>query len=247
LTDPAQAVTTPAATRTSTGVYTLTYTPVLTGTYSYYFLGSGANAGAPAMADIFTVNPGTTGALVSLAEMKSTLNITPTNTVNDAKLMGFIHAATSIINRECGYTAPTVFTETVEGRADNSGRQFIVLARTPVLSVATITPTMQGFPTIDLSTLNITTESGIVYTSNWFPFYGPVNVTYTAGRPSIPSALREACLLIVQDMWDTQRGGATRVPSFGGNEDSGDATQGLPYRALQLMRMSPYDAAPGIA
>jgi len=243
VTTPAGVTTAYAATVDSLGKYHYDYTPTTSGSYTWWFSGTGVAQ----LPDILTVTAASSSALVSLADVKAQLNIT--SSTNDVELWGYIQAATEIINRKCGYTASTVFTETVNfGRADSSGNATAVLSRTPVLTVTSITSQMQGLPTYDVTGLVVNSEAGLIYFSNWFYFYGPVTVVYTAGRGFVPPALQTACLIIVQDMWRTQRGGGMAVPGQGGNEDSttpGD--YGIPYRALQLMEMTPYDAAPGIA
>jgi hypothetical protein len=119
------------------------------------------------------------------------------------------------------------------------------LQRTPVLSVSSITTQMIGLPPIDLTYVTMNPSAGTLYFKNWYAFYGPLVVTYVAGRAEIPPALQTACAIIVQDLWQTQRG-AVPLPTAAVDE-SGPQSSGIPYRALQLMRMAPYDGAPGIA
>jgi hypothetical protein len=182
--------------------------------------------------------------LIDLAQAKSALNMTSTS--NDDEITAYILAATEIINRECGYSAPTTFTETTTGRVDASGQMRIVLQRTPVLSVSSITTQMIGLPPIDLTYVTMNPSAGTLYFKNWYAFYGPLVVTYVAGRDLRSRRLcKTACAIIVQDLWQTQRG-AVPLPTAAVDE-SGPQSSGIPYRALQLMRMAPYDGAPGIA
>ena len=184
--------------------------------------------------------------LIGLDDAKRQLNINSGDSSQDDVVNNYIIAATEIINRECGYSAPTQFTEVTTGRIDASGQSRIVLARTPVLSVQSVTGQMQGLPAVDVTYLVTNPDAGTIYLSNWYAFYGPVTITYTAGRSEIPPALQTACALIVQSMWETRQGSGAR-DVMPGLDESGAETQGLPYEALQLMRMAPYDAAPGIA
>ena len=247
---PAVNITTPAAVTTafnpvndSNGIYHYDYTPTTAGSYTWWFSGTGVAQ----LPDIFTVTGLATGALVSLADVKDQLSIPATSTADDQQLWRYIQTATGIVNRKCGYTAATPFTETANfGRADSSGNQTIVLARTPVLSVTSITPQLQGLPGYDLTALIVNQEAGIIYLSNWMRFYGPVTVAYIAGRGFVPQELQTACLILVRWMWRTQSGGVIAIPGPYVDE-SGAATEGMPYEALALMNDSPYDAAPGIA
>jgi hypothetical protein len=237
----------PAAVKDSTGFYHYDFTPTLAGIHQFYFTGTGSNAGVQ-LPDIFTVAALTTSALISLADAKGVLNKSLTSHTEDDEILSFIHSATEIINNECGFTVPTPFTETVTASIDGIGRQMLIVSKTPVISVSAVTPRMVGMPTIDISTLNINRESGVLYLANWFPWFGPQQVTYIAGRTYVPSALQDACKLIVQYFWETQRGGSTSIPGMGGDEMSTyGGMPGFPTRALDLMRMSPYYAAPGLA
>lgn len=148
LTLPDGTISTPAATRDSTGVYHYDYTTVQTGIHQYYFAGTGSNAAAQTP-DIFTVSDGTTAALVSLYDVKAHLNKTQTVTTDDAELNRFIHGATAIVNHLCGWTVPTTFTETVTpswGAGTDalgpygSGYVPISVSKIPVMSVTAIQP-----------------------------------------------------------------------------------------------------------
>jgi len=235
------------ASKDSTGIYHYDYTTTQVGIHQFYFAGSGSNVSVQ-RPDVFTVDALTTTALISLQDAKATLNMSFTNHANDDKLLDYIQSATEIINNECGFTLATTFTETVTSSIDGVGRQVLIVSRTPVISVSSVTPRMVGMPTIDISTLKINNESGVLYLANWFAWYGPQQVTYIAGRSYVPAALQDACKLIVNYFWETQQGGATGVPGMGGSEtiDYGGYPS-FPVRALDLMRMSPYYAAPGLA
>jgi hypothetical protein len=186
--------------------------------------------------------------IVDVADAKAQLNIPDADSSSDAELGDYILTATEIVNAKCGYTAPTVVAETVFTRTDIRRTKFI-LSHTPVLSLTSIIPTQIGMPTPDMTQVVLDSETGVVYWANWMVFYGTFVVTYTAGRSEIPPALRMAALLIVQDMWETQRG-ANPLPTPGdpgGGLAAYAGDRGLPARALQLMRIAPYSAAPGIA
>lgn len=232
------------------GLYHYEYTPADAGNYAWWFSGTGTVQPA----DIFTVIPAASSALVSLADVKAQLNKTgaaPFDAANtdDDELWRFIQAATEIINFECGYTAPTPFAETVNlGRADYTTARFFTLTRTPVLSITSVLPQLAGAPPVIVPNLVLDSESGVVYPAinTVQAFYGPMTVHYLAGRGFVPPALQSACLLIVQDMWQSQRGGATGVPGQDVDE-SGPESYGIPNRALQLMKMAPYSSGPSVA
>lgn len=248
VTDPAGVTTSNAATRDSIGLYHYDYTPAVAGNFSWWFSGTGTAQDV----DIFTVWPAASTALISLGDAKAHLNKTvqafdPTDT-DDVELLAFIHSATSIVNNLCGYTAPTPCTETVTATVIGAGRRVLMLSKTPVLSVQSITSRQIGMPAVDIATLNINNESGIVYLGNWFQWYGPQQVAYTAGRTSVPAELQDACKVIVAWLWETQRGGGVSALALSDDQTATyGGMPGLPVRALDLMRLSPSYAAPGLA
>lgn len=182
--------------------------------------------------------------LIDLADAKAHLNIASTDTSSDAELELAILAATDIINGQCGYSVATPVSETVFTHGIGFTRGRFVLARTPVLSLTAITPVTVGLPLPDMTQVSFDASTGVVYFSNYWMFYGSFRVDYVAGRASVPESLQMACRLIVADLFTTQRG-AQPLPSMGG-EDPFPAPDGIPPRALQLMRMAPYTAPPGI-
>lgn len=248
ITKPDGTTTSPTASRLSLGDYYYDYTPTMAGIHQFYFAGTGAVV-ATQLPDIFTVQAATTAALISINDAKLLMNKSFDVHDDDGEVLAFIQSATDIINTECGYTLPTVFTETVPASVDGRGHRVLVVSRTPVLSVASISPVMIGLPTVDISTLQIKNESGVLYLANWYYWFGPQTVTYTAGRSYIPAALQDACKLIVSWLWETQRGGAisTAVSGFGDDTANYNGMPGFPTRALNLMKLSSHTAAPSLA
>jgi hypothetical protein len=244
ITDAAGVTTTNAATKDSVGVYHYDYTPTVAGNFSWWF----SATGTAQPADVFTVVPLSTGALISLADAKAQLN--KTSTTDDDEIWRYIHAATDIINFECGYTAATPIVETVNmGRADYTTARFFTLTHTPVKSITTVTPQLAGAPPVSVANLIIDAESGVVFPAinTVQVFYGPLTVSYVAGRGVVPQALQTACGLIVQDMFKSQRGGGVLSLDQDPSDTSGPETYGIPERALQLMKMAPYSSGPSVA
>jgi hypothetical protein len=235
-----------SATRDSTGKYHYDYTPTLSGIHQFYFAGTGAVV-ATQIPDIFTVSSTSTAALISIQDAKLLMNKSLAKFTDDGEILSFIHSATDIINAECGYTLPTTRTESV-GTIWSGGQMAIMLSHTPIISVQSITPRQVSMPTIDITTLNINKEAGVIYLGNYFSWWGPQTVTYTAGRSYVPPSLQDACKIIVSYLWELQRGGSTSLPGTGGDETmTYNGMPGFPVRALDLMRMSTNYAAPGLA
>ncbi len=176
--------------------------------------------------------------LVSLAEAKAHLNIT--SGAEDAEIMRVIEAVTVPIERVAGSVAPTAHTEIHPG-----SRPVIVLSHQPVLSVTSVTG---PGGVVDAEGYALDGQAGVLARMSgvaggvWEA--GQITVTYTAGLASVPPHVRLAALIVVQHLWETQRGGRdqrfTGAGEEGWNPGLGFA---LPRRALELLG----DPMPGIA
>lgn len=248
------------AVRDSVGVYHYDYTPALTGTFDFWFAGTGANASTQAP-DIFTVTPASSSAIVSLAETKAMLNKAATSanplSSDDSEILGFIASATDVVNWLCGFSRPTTFTETTSMRwnalaTPNGVYSSLTVNRLPLLTVTSITPKFYG-TALSLASAVYDNDAGIVYVPILaIPqlFSGPVQVVYQAGRQGVPTVLREAAMIIVQHLWETQRPPDMRAgPSYNAEETVMVPGMGqyIPSKAMELMVRSPYYAAPALA
>jgi hypothetical protein len=220
------------ASNDSIGQYHYDYTTTAAGIHQYYPVGTGAVVGT-GLADVFTVAPLTTTALISLGDAKEALGRTAAvAAADDGEILLMIRAATEVINQLADYTAATTVTETLDSTVDRYGRGVLVLSHAPVMTVQTITPQIPGAPTVSVDANNLDTPAGVYYLGTGVSFWGPQKVTYTAGRATVPAALQEACRLEVAHLWETQRGGA--VVPFGGQETE-PTMFGFPERVLQLV------------
>jgi hypothetical protein len=247
VTDPAGSTTQLTASPVGDGSFRYVYTPSLTGIFTYWL--SGLSPVAVQLPDVFTVVPAASSAIISLADARAQLS--KSSTVTDFELRGFILAASEMITRLCG---PTNALAPVTERVDPGGGGKLVLANAPIVSVATVTPTAGWSPgALDSSTYTVYAEAGLISMADgtWFTY--PQTVVYTPGRSVVPSSLQEAAGLIVQQMWDTKRGGAISggnssggMAGFGGESDAPIEVDGmlLPARAAELLQ--PYRLPPGV-
>lgn len=242
--------------RTSLGVYTLTLTPT-TGHYAAHWYTTGpTTAGDTA----FDVTAKYDPQLVSLADAKAHLNIT--RTTDDDELQSVIDAATALLSNHPGFNIPvglTTYTEWHDG-----GTGLLILQHYPIVDVTSVTEysgttaqpiadepedggafTGYGF--------RYNAENGMLYrTSSGYPtgFAGRVKVVYVAGMGAVPADVRQAALLLVEHMWDTQRGGASVGLPLDDDLTAPDSTQfgvgfTLPNRVRELLE--PYRKAPAVA
>lgn len=176
--------------------------------------------------------------LLTLAEAKAELNITTPN--SDDVLQGYIDGAIEAVEFICGLAETASVTEVayVTGNA-------ISLQQTPVVSVQTISGEQAGNLTV--SNFNLSGNSGVLTAKQVIQplLWDAYTVTYTTGRASAPSSMKQAALVIVDHQWNTRQRGpkgraavqddTTTVPGLG---------FAIPNAALQMLR--PNDQGPAL-
>jgi hypothetical protein len=206
-------------TSTPAGTYTYNYTPSQAGRHSVEWAATGTNASA--FGDTFDVRDSTDRGIVSLAETKSFLQISATNTTNDDQLRWFIASASAMWNRRIG---PVSGNMSFDERYDGGGPR-VTLRNIPVVSITAVVEAYSsafyktltqnepdsgsaGGPwdyTIDLLTGTLTRRAVGVPVS----FAGGqrnIHVTYKAGYTVVPYDIQHAVMLLTQHLWETQRG-----------------------------------------
>lgn len=166
--------------------------------------------------------------VIALADAKDYLNIQTATA--DAELQRFIDAAEGAITQHCGPLAATSVTERIE----SNGGQQLLLRRSPVVSLTSVTPV--GGTALDSARLYLWADAGVVefadgatpFTSNRY------DVAYTAGRDAVPPDLLMAVRETVRHLWETQRGGSRR-PGVGGDDTAiAGAAYAFTYRIREL-------------
>jgi len=231
LPDQTTTVITPVA-PTTTGVYVYDYPTVQVSNFSLVLGVAGANPGAHLQA--FDVRPADAPYLVSLADVKAQTNIT--NTVSDEELRVYLEAATGVIERHLGQ-AVVRRSRTEEHVVPVGG--VLVLNWSPVISVTSLAQV--GGATWDPATLHVT-STGVVTSPLGAAPTGHLTVTYIAGMTVVPEEYGLAARIIVQHLWETQRG-AAGAPRAGGLGDTLGVTRAvgsglgyaIPNRALELL------------
>lgn len=162
---------------------------------------------------------------LSLADAKTYLNITTSAT--DTELQGFIDQAEAAIGARCGALLPASRTSRIAG----DGAMSLLLPTCPVASLTAITPS-EGAAVV-LSDLHLNSDAGVVTRNDGTAFTASYyDVTYAAGRASVPADLLLAVKEMVRHLWETQRGAGVRP---GSRPDVPGASYMLPYRVLELI------------
>lgn len=225
----------------STGTYQYDYTTVQAGRHQARWVGTGTNPGA--YVEAFDVRPASINYLVSLQDAKTKLNISTTTNADplDEEIRSYLEAVTGVVERHLGQAV--VRRSFTEERTATNG--CVVLSWPPVVSITSMA-LVDGTYTWDINTLHVS-PTGVVYSPLGIGPYGTVTVTYTAGMPVVPKEYSLAGLIILQHLWETERG-SSGGPRPGGLEDSmtlglGRMGFAIPNRALELLGAG----LPGIA
>lgn len=171
--------------------------------------------------------------LLSLESGKRYLKIADDDTSFDTEVAGFIRALTPTIEFFVGPVEPKTMRRSVFGTYE------IVLPVAPVLSITAI----EGYGVTALAPdLLVDTDLGIVrHTTGLLIFpYGRGVLTFVAGRRVIPDSISHAAKVILDHLWETQRGrGSTYTGSRRQSSDTTFVPQlgySVPNRAIELLK-----------
>lgn len=148
--------------------------------------------------------------LIDVQEAKEQLE--KTGSVDDAELLLFVAAVTKLIESEVGPCSLRTIVEVVPG-----GR-VLRLNTLPVVSITSIAGIYLGTPTYVTAGLSVDPITGIIRQPTFFPWVGPLTVTYIAGRTVIPPDVQLAARLLLQHLWATKRA-QSAAPMAGGFND----------------------------
>lgn len=172
--------------------------------------------------------------VLSLKESKKQLNIDEDDTDDDEEIQGFIRSITEICERFKGAIARTTHVE------KHQGGHLVALLHAPVLSVTSVVSVRTGAVAVDVADLDVDGPTGIVQRKDGGYMCGPLRWIYVAGRTNIEPNVRQAAAILLQHMWETQRGtqGGIRV---GGSDEVYDPRFGfsVPRRVLELLGDQP--------
>jgi hypothetical protein len=212
VTGPDGSTTSAAITPTSTGVYQQTYAPSTAGRYIVRWAATGTNASA--YTDTFDVNDSADLTLVSLADVKTYLNITSTSA--DEELRQFILEATDIAER---LTSRQLRRKTYTEAYSVSGPNFS-LKQQPVVSVTSVT---EDGVTLTAGTDYVLDQAlGLLYRGStlsplyWHSGSDNITVVYVSGEVNPSPTAQLLVKEITRHLWRTQRGAS---PMNMGNGD----------------------------
>ena len=222
------AVTNPPA---QTGQYTTDYVTAQPGRHVFTWLATGP---AAAYADVIDV-AAPTDAIISLAQAKTRLRITSTD--RDDELRDWIASITATIER---IKHETITRRTVTETTQGKGRTFRLWAP-PVIDLVSVA-SEDGTQTWDPAAMKVSSGSGLVRVLTGPYVHGRLEVEYTAGYEVVPANYVQAALVILQNLWQTERG--VMGVKMGGEEEkptlrwAGEYWGLVPRRAQELLGIS---------
>lgn len=222
--------TTPAVVNDGTGLYHYDYTPTQAGRHIARWVTTTPTAADEEPFEVAGI--WAEAGILSLAEAKAQLDITDTGT--DEEISHFIRSVTDVCERYVGALGRKTYVE------KHRGGYRLALNRAPVLSLTSVEAIRTGGTDQTVADLDVDGPTGIVERLDGAYMCGPLRVTYVAGRTELPPNVRQAALIILQHMWETQRGQMGGV-SFGGSGEVYDPRFGfsIPRRAQELLGDQP--------
>ncbi|MFF2094860.1 hypothetical protein [Streptomyces sp. NPDC058202] len=180
-------------------------------------------------------------AIVSLADAKKQLNIPDDETSEDVEILGFVDAATAAVEEQLGtIVEPRTVVDELDFRRSVTS---FLLQSVPVISLTSLT-SLDGTRSWDVSpgAAHVDKDSGRV-TLLGATISGSAIAIYQAGDLSPGANVRLAAKIIIQHLWETQRG--TMGVQLGGDGEPYVPGRGfaVPRRAIELLG----NQLPGVA
>lgn len=250
----------PTPANAGTGIYqAVVAAPTQAGTYLVHWSATGSGF-SHAYDDQFQVRPTGAEQIVDLASTKAHLNMSLTDTSQDAELTGFILGATVVIRDMIGPIVPEQHVEYFDG-----GVMTVSVAWQPLLSIQSVYE-YYGLSAFLLTEQPLGTQiNAFGFTVDYITgqiirrtFGGQaalfavgdknVKVSYTAGRGDVPYNVRLGALELIRHNWSmTQQAGRPRMRSGmdGGGEMAVPIGFAVPDRVIEWL--APHRRPPGIA
>ncbi|MFF9898499.1 hypothetical protein [Streptomyces longispororuber] len=182
-------------------------------------------------------------ALLTLDEAKRQLDIE--TTAHDVELQLYLEALAPVIEGYIGPVENRIVTETLTSHGAS-----LCLRQTPVVSLTSLTPVLDGGAALDVATLAVDTVTGVITRRDRFLFCpGPWTAVYVAGRGTVPATVKLAAAILLQHLWRTQYGAARGAVGGGDDYAVTEPVAGfgyaVPNRVLELLE--PYKMPPAVA
>lgn len=201
------------------GQYRVSYVTAMPGRHMVRWV---ATDPAQAFTDVFDVAEAVIPSIVSLADAKQFLGIRENETDEDDELRRWLAGTTEVIERVLDETiARRQFTDTMWNEHPRSLRLF----RVPVVSLDSLA-SADGSRTWDTAAdVRLDADTGLVRLIRGPRLRGDITATWTAGYQVVPYHVQQGALVLLQHVWETQRGMGTIGGGVIGPEEAGDMRQ----------------------
>jgi len=205
------------------GQYRLSYQTTVPGRHTAHAVTTGP---VTAWDDEFDVAATPWPAMVSLADAKAQLNMSLADHTFDDELREYIAGVTGAVEEyKHEVIVRRAVTDTLDLRRYGYGYgygwygygQRFRLRSAPVISLVSVT-SWDGVVTWDVTQMRVS-PSGTVRVMAGPPVTGLVDVIYTAGLNAIPARYKRGALVVLQHVWETQRGQGTVMSGVIGQEE----------------------------
>jgi hypothetical protein len=174
--------------------------------------------------DVFDVGEDMPPSIVSLHDAKVFLGIDLTDTSQDDELRWWLAGTTRVVEREMN---EVIAMRQITVTEKNHRRNVLRLFKVPVVSLVSLAR-YDGSYTWDVGTdVYVDSETGLVelLPGGAQSLLGRLTAVYLAGYSVIPYHLMQGSLVLLQHVWETQRGLGTVGGGVVGPEEAGDMKQ----------------------
>lgn len=161
------------------------------------------------------------------------LNIPSSYTGDDEEIEGYIDGITPVVEQ---YTGEIMESREVVEEVELQRASRFMLHWAPVESLISVR-SVNGVA-VEVDSLHVSTETGLVSVIGGGKLTGIFTVTYQAGHDEAPANYKRGALIILQHVWETQRGtNATLLGGVVGTEEGYDPrwSYSIPRKALEWL------------
>lgn len=202
-----------------TGQYRYAYTTVQSGRHVVKAV---TTSPVTAYRDVFDVGVDEVPSIVSLADAKDFLGIDPADTSQDDELRWWLAGTTKVIEEAKN---EVIAMRTITATEFNEQPRSLRLWKVPVISLTSVAAADDDRIWDVTSDVRMDPETGLVRRIHGPHMRGWITSVSIAGYQVVPYNLMQGSLVLLQHVWETQRGPGTIGGGVIGPEEAGDMKQ----------------------
>lgn len=140
--------------------------------------------------------------IITLAAARNQLNYDASDIADDAEIQLYVDGITTVVE---DYKGEVIEPRTVTEDLELAGENEFWLSRKPVISLTSLV-SLDGSTTWDVSTMRARANGQVLVLPGYSLPWGDVVSTYQAGYAVTPERYVRGGLVILQHVWQTQRG-----------------------------------------